>query len=243
MCDKDEEAAESYDFKNVHLQSCYRDRQGQNLVPIQSKPSKNVTPASPLRDVSPAIRDVKPALERLDAVYQLNEVRLPGGYQPHPFDVICRNDRERVVHRGNDFFLDQVAQRVEAYASAPGRMHKSAILRDIIREVRLHGGRFIRQEAPSPSRKPARSRDSNTADDGGDDDDVDDDDGEKDVKYSAQYLFFDIGSQKAAHKAGHAMRLALSRHIPKREEKDIACYCNESISYGKWGPSAINELR
>lgn len=151
-----------------------------------------------------------PELAAVSWSYQRNEVQLSDGYRPHPFDVICRNDRERVFHSGNDYFLQQLHQRIDQYANASSRSARSLVIRDIIRAVRIRGGRFIRQHqkrrkqvAAAPGLSQSRGVDHNNDD-------------EEDVSeggHEVHYVYFDIGLRKASDKAGHAMRLALSKHI------------------------------
>lgn len=117
-----------------------------------------------------------------------DEVRLPAGYEPHPFDVITRKGRDSVSHAGNNRFRLCVEMRVDRYVKATVQFEKTSIIQEIIETVHASGGRFIRQHDTSDE-----------------------------VKYSCnlqlnnEIMYYEIGNKKATDKAGHAMRLALSK--------------------------------
>jgi hypothetical protein len=170
----------------------------------QRQPQDGTGVSSPLQ--------TKPIKTKKSAAKVIVEVRLPKGYQPHPFDVICRNDRERVDHVGNEFFLRQVQRHARAYARACSRTEKSDIIRDILRAVKLQGGRFIRQEQEPEQEEASHTNKKAKKRRGNGDDDEDDHSNDSNHEHSeVKYIYYDIGKRKASDKAGHAIRLAMSR--------------------------------
>lgn len=143
---------------------------------------------------------------RMGELPSTGEVRLPAGYVPHPFDVITRKGRDNIAHAGNTRFRLCVEMRVDRYVQAKNRYEKTMILREIIETVRISGGRFIRQHDLSDKANLVSSHCAQER--------VCDE-----IKSDAEPIYYEIGRKKAADKAGHAMRLALSKQVEAKSKR------------------------
>ncbi len=126
------------------------------------------------------------------ATADIEDTRLPDGYEPRPFDVICKRDRVSVAHTGNQAFSHCVESRVDRYMAAKSRFEKTNIIKEIIGAVNENGGRFILQKGSS---LPGDDRNQENA-------------GE------VKRVYFEVSGRRAADKVGHAMRLAVSKREP-----------------------------
>lgn len=123
---------------------------------------------------------------------------LEDGYQPHPFDVICKRDRKNISHAGNNRFLMFVETRVDRYMTAGTRKEKTKIVQEIIDAVHGSGGRFIRQQDSfDTSLHSSMIREQGLIN--------------FVVEREMKDVYFEIGRKKVADKVGHALRLAVSR--------------------------------
>lgn len=144
------------------------------------------------------------------------EVRLYDGYEPQPFDVICKRDREGITHSGNNRFRYCVEMRVDRYLASKTRAEKSLIIQEIINAVHDSGGRFIRQQhfvSDNERIVSSSAFDPNVR-----------------QRNIIMPVYFDIGTKKAADKVGHAMRLAVSAREKTKGSRRMSWPCPSTVT-------------
>lgn len=74
--------------------------------------------------------------------------KLPTGYQPGRFDVLCGRGRKCFYHVGNEHFRDVVKSMIPDYTSASTKKEKGFILSMIVQSIRNKAGigGFIKQD-------------------------------------------------------------------------------------------------
>lgn len=72
----------------------------------------------------------------------------PEDFEPGIFDVICGRGKKCYSHIGNDKFRQLVMGRLDEYSKARSKLDKSAVLNDVVEQVRLASpqGGFVKQE-------------------------------------------------------------------------------------------------
>jgi hypothetical protein len=71
---------------------------------------------------------------------------LPMGYVPTALDVCCGRGKKNWRHQGNISFRKIIRIRVDSYISAPTKQDKSYIVVAIVDDLRLLGGKFLKQD-------------------------------------------------------------------------------------------------
>lgn len=73
---------------------------------------------------------------------------LPEDFEPGEFDVICGRGKKCYSHIGNDKFRQRVMGMLDEYSKARSKLDKSAVLNDVVEQVRLASpqGGFVKQE-------------------------------------------------------------------------------------------------
>jgi hypothetical protein len=71
---------------------------------------------------------------------------LPIGYEPTALDVCCGRGKKNWRHQGNISFRRIIRIRVDSYISAPTKQDKSSIVVAIVDDIRLLGGKFLKQD-------------------------------------------------------------------------------------------------
>jgi hypothetical protein len=71
---------------------------------------------------------------------------LPMGYVPTALDVCCGRGKKNWRHQGNIAFRKIIRIRVDSYISAPTKQDKSSIVVAVVDDLRLLGGKFIKQD-------------------------------------------------------------------------------------------------
>ena len=72
-------------------------------------------------------------------------IALPKGYIPSDNDVILGKGKKNWHHQGNIRFRQLTRSQVKAYQKYPEKEDRDQIIRNIIQEVLVRGGRFVRQ--------------------------------------------------------------------------------------------------
>ena len=76
-----------------------------------------------------------------------SETPLGSLFKPGHFDVICARGKDAWNHPGNIHFRSLVQKAVERYERTTSRCHRTAIVTEIITEIRRKGNGFVKQES------------------------------------------------------------------------------------------------
>jgi hypothetical protein len=82
---------------------------------------------------------------------KIENEKLPGDFEPGPFDVICSQGKTAKTHAGNVFFQSVIHKRAKEYANATEKRTKSQIVRTIIGTIQTKSpnGGFVKKDGES----------------------------------------------------------------------------------------------
>jgi len=82
---------------------------------------------------------------------KIENEKLPGDFEPGPFDVICSQGKTAKTHAGNIFFQSVIHKRAKEYANATEKRTKSQIVRTIIETIQTKSPNagFVKKDGDS----------------------------------------------------------------------------------------------